>query len=972
MVRSICKVGLAMALAMAMAWVGLAWSQTPKAASNVPEATQAMMTVHENGKAVQCRILSSWQCANGARAFQLEVLATGEKLTIVEDGPGSAFQSQTGRMRTLPMRIFHWGRSKTPPAGAPMPPDPMISEREVGEPKIINESDAVLVRITPEPVAPPGSEICSGVNCGKNATSTCDCCDEPCAPCESGGRQLAGRNLSPYSPMQGSMSCQTTNIEPPAVAQRNSTAPKITDAKPASDSPKQPETARPAPPPLLAQGPAAAPPPLPEPRNLPPLPGNIDAKPLQAPASEPSQPRIPTASESGPAIGSAPSVSEPSPPAAAVADPGFVEVVNPPMQPMPMRTGSMPSKQPRGLVNRLRNAISPDAGRMPEPLTNRVGPDIPQTQGPQIAEMAQQPAVSGQLSKSPSPQGAPSAPANTRTGRRIPGGELPGSIPSGTQTQGAASLPINQAPTPGQIFDGPQLSPGPGNAIFPGQASQDASMRMPPGAAAGKPGMLPGAPANSGKPMTFPGLGGVNTQPRPGYPAASGPMNEQRDWRTTWGKPPAGQPQTPGQSLVEPTPSGKGPAFQPGSDSMAGTKSSQTMPSMPPASMAQGSKKPDPLLTPERFGTPRVESKTRGEARTKEPMPPMPPPVAVPTAKPTTQKPLGVQSVMAANNGLDMPLRYIPVPTVTVPLPVRPPGPPAPEIPKPPAPTDFVNAFSSPKPPENNGTANGPQNGQPMAGMASPYGPMGDPRMFRGPVPNMPYGPGPGMNPGMMMPPPAMRPPTGASPEMLAALAMFPDGGSSLYRSPRPVAQINYPRSYQGPMAPNPVGGNINPQAYMPALQPYYAAAPAYPPAPYAPQGYAPMPPVAVPMPQEFAADPSQLLGILYQSPYPAQREWAVLGLAALDLRAQPEILEALLNAARKDPAPSVRAGCIQCVARQNVAAQPVLQTLQTLKSDPDPRVRNDAEQALIRLTGSYSTLPAAPIQPVNLPGNDR
>src|SRR5262249_34325114 len=110
--------------------------------------------------------------------------------------------------------------------------------------------------------------------------------------------------------------------------------------------------------------------------------------------------------------------------------------------------------------------------------------------------------------------------------------------------------------------------------------------------------------------------------------------------------------------------------------------------------------------------------------------------------------PPGTRSVLEANNGINMPMKYIPVPVVTVPTPTAPPGPPPPMIPNAPAPNAYVNAFTPPADP--NAGPKGPQvammPGYPMGG------PMMMPPMGYGPPPGMPYPPmGPyGPNPNMM------------------------------------------------------------------------------------------------------------------------------------------------------------------------------------------------------------------------------
>jgi hypothetical protein len=93
-----------------------------------------------------------------------------------------------------------------------------------------------------------------------------------------------------------------------------------------------------------------------------------------------------------------------------------------------------------------------------------------------------------------------------------------------------------------------------------------------------------------------------------------------------------------------------------------------------------------------------------------------------------------------------------------------------------------------------------------------------------------------------------------------------------------------------------------------------------------------------------------QLTSVLIESPYPAQREWAANTLATYNWRNNPQILHVLLQAARQDPAATVRAGCVYNLASMNVATEPVLTTLQTLQNDPDPRVRHEVQQAYSRM----------------------
>lgn len=359
--------------------------------------------------------------------------------------------------------------------------------------------------------------------------------------------------------------------------------------------------------------------------------------------------------------------------------------------------------QTRGLVGRLRTALNADkkpaekTARAPEPLTNRVGLEQRKSEGPQLADMA--------MGKTSMPNVGPEMSAAL--------GQSQGSFPPPYKGSGAASSQGNSAP-----------------GIGPGAAGSSAP--------------------NGNRPAAQP----------------QGPAKEdssKRDWRSMWGKAPTGLNQPPGQSTVEPTPSGRGPIF-PGMnrDNKTGTLIAPFSP-LPPTSVAQNSKQSDPLLNPERSSSAKVENKALGDRRVmaaagyRQSPPPIAPPAAAAAPSAAQIAPVGAQSVVAANNGLDMPLRFVPVPMVTLPQPMRPPAPPRPDVPQPPAPSDWVNAFSSAKPPAN-GSPTGPVNpapaGPPLANMGGympgpygPYGPNFDPRMAPGmPMTQPPYGPNPYAN----------------------------------------------------------------------------------------------------------------------------------------------------------------------------------------------------------------------------------
>jgi hypothetical protein len=164
---------------------------------------------------------------------------------------------------------------------------------------------------------------------------------------------------------------------------------------------------------------------------------------------------------------------------------------------------------------------------------------------------------------------------------------------------------------------------------------------------------------------------------------------------------------------------------------------------------------------------------------------------------------------------------------------------------------------------------------------------------------------------------------------------------------------------YQAAASPPPPRQPVYPAGYYggpPAAGPYPAAAPQA----GVPQAAAPQAQPAVPTVQE-------LMVTLRDSLYPSQREWAADQLSAPMWQNDAQVVQALTTAAKEDPAPLVRAGCVHALARMRINTVPVVAVVQALKNDPDPRVRTEAEQALSDLG---VTSPAGQgIQPVAGPG---
>jgi hypothetical protein len=99
------------------------------------------------------------------------------------------------------------------------------------------------------------------------------------------------------------------------------------------------------------------------------------------------------------------------------------------------------------------------------------------------------------------------------------------------------------------------------------------------------------------------------------------------------------------------------------------------------------------------------------------------------------------------------------------------------------------------------------------------------------------------------------------------------------------------------------------------------------------------------------APDVPQTLSLLRDSLYPSQREWAAGRLAAGKGINNPQVVQALLTAAKEDPAPPVRAACIRSLVKLNAATLPVIEALQAMQGDTDATVRREAELALANLT---------------------
>ena len=100
---------------------------------------------------------------------------------------------------------------------------------------------------------------------------------------------------------------------------------------------------------------------------------------------------------------------------------------------------------------------------------------------------------------------------------------------------------------------------------------------------------------------------------------------------------------------------------------------------------------------------------------------------------------------------------------------------------------------------------------------------------------------------------------------------------------------------------------------------------------------------------QDSGYDLTQLTGILHDSLYPSQREWAAESLASMDWRRQPQIVDVLVERAKNDPAPTVRAECVRSLGRMKADTVGAVEVVKALRSDSDAQVRPGGRRGLQR-----------------------
>jgi hypothetical protein len=473
------------------------------------------------------------------------------------------------------------------------------------------------------------------------------------------------------------------------------------------------------------------------------------------------------------------------------------------------------------------------------------------------------------------------------------------------------------------------------------QTPSSSSRTWPP-AFAGQPPVEGGKPATTNLYSEWNAKVPSGKLPDSASVVASKPVVEKAaptDWHQSWGKPDASK--TP-EVKIE-TVKKEAPKTEPKFDKIDGksdkSKVTQAKATLPDADV----KKPDPLKNPDTYtrkgeekDKPKSDMLPAAAATASVPPPPRPyTPDSTAPAPAGGPSMVGAQSVVSSGG-----TQYVPVPIVTVPDYRHPPQPPqgnvpqAPQLnlqvngnafaqpvsvaPPPESSAQQINAFSSmpasqpqqaPSAPPLNAFGNAP---------TSPLPPMGQPMM--------PPGYGPAMQRTMLPP---------------APYTPLPSAGfQQPYQQPPGVPMT--PAGYPMPAPQMPAPQMPAPPAISPVS---YQAGMANRPAPVAPASYAP------------SSDPAaaQLIQQLRDSFLPSERESAALRLSKLDWKTNEPVVHALLTAACQDPAATVRAGCVRSLAKMKCNTMPVVSAIQSLKTDSDARVQQEAEQALATLAPGLS-----------------
>lgn len=180
------------------------------------------------------------------------------------------------------------------------------------------------------------------------------------------------------------------------------------------------------------------------------------------------------------------------------------------------------------------------------------------------------------------------------------------------------------------------------------------------------------------------------------------------------------------------------------------------------------------------------------------------------------------------------------------------------------------------------------------------------------------------------------------------------------------VAEIPTAEPLRPVAAPLQVAVADQPPPAPPRLMTPLQVVPALPPTA---SGLTPQPvsqPVATPVTPTVSKAPpvtaetwSQLVLVLRESLYPEQRAWAAGQLGASSGPVPATVVRAVIASATSDPAANVRVACVHCLGRVANGSTEAVSTLMSLRQDKDQRVRQEAEQILLKLGTLPSVTPA-------------
>jgi hypothetical protein len=826
------------ALGAMLVGTGLVCGQQPTSAPGAPPGSGGeIVSIQEAGKPEQrCKVVRTWKTPEGHVAHEVQVLSTGEKITIVEGTPVLT----PGGSKAVSTRMYHWRNGSAPP-GTPLPPAPPPTRY------ILPTSAAAPV---PAPVA---GSACPCTQTTSPQGLPVVVTEVPEEHQTFGGRlrSLFHRDRTEERPVIVETTPGPTIVgstPPPPLA-----GPEVKAAKPAPIQRVTASTTTPTTP--TTPIPTAVPPAV----AAPAVPAPVVPAPAAARAWPAAYAGQPAGGNAGTSFADNPIMSM-SPPAAGAP---------------PRMTRMVPAPQPASPCD-----CTP--GARPVPVVKTASCDCQPTVVPVPTTGA----------------------AGSKTVVVSPGS------PCCCDCSGG---PVIIQGTPEEA---PKGLRGRLSSLFGGKRNTDTVVAQttvitPP--AAVTPAPAPAAP--------------TAVKPAPAKPVVEAP--KETDWHQSWGKLDAGKTymgsppakdasktdvarvSTTTTTPVPPPPPPAPTVIIPSKTEMAVIK---PMPAPVPPLPVADTKQPDPLRDPEKYAArPVVETKHSDPVKADGADVGVKDRTGGTYENPTNKLPIGTRSVMDAGSP-----QYVPVPIVTMPDYRRPPEPPAPHVPQPPVlnpkeSVDVSNAFTTV-------SAAAPQAGPPVVANAFTPAPAPvDPTVAA----HGAFGP---MGQGYPMP--GTYPP-GYDPRM-AGLSAPP--GSNL------MPRYAYPQVPYGPVGPT--GYGPNPAATVPA---------AYPPAPG--QGVRPIAYHEAATNYAGAqAIPSETLATLRDSIYPSQREWAAMSLVSFDWRTHPDAVHALVTAAREDPAGSVRAACVRALAQMKVDTTPVIATLQSLKTDGDPRVLHEVEAALATL----------------------